>query len=90
MLEMILYQKFTILKTYISGRAGGAGVSFTTPVNCKYVRVSLSITNINIYQLEQGAVSTSYEQYKTIHPKRNIGRQRFSVSAIPNESILKL
>lgn len=37
---------------------------FTTPSNCKYVRITSLITNLDIEQLEIGNVSTDYEPYK--------------------------
>lgn len=48
-------------KTYISGVAGGN--SFTTPVNCVNVRLTIYNTNVDKEQLELGTVSTSYENF---------------------------
>lgn len=52
-------------KNYISGAAIGISLTFTTPMNAKYVRVSISISrNLDTFQLELGTVATTYESYR--------------------------
>ena len=41
---------------------------FTTPENCKYLRISGNIANIETNQLEQGDTITEYEEYTEYYP----------------------
>jgi len=52
-------------KVYISGLASAGPVSrtVTTPENAAFVRVSLVLTNLDIFQFELGSLVTSYEPY---------------------------
>lgn len=54
-------------KVYVGAKSSSTAL-FTPPQNSVYVRVSVSNTNLNTYQLEQGAVATSYEPYKVTIP----------------------
>ena len=53
---------YDINKNYIDFNKGK---SFTTPLNCYYVRCTIKTPNFeNDFQLEEGTASTSYEPYK--------------------------
>ncbi|WP_142590515.1 SGNH/GDSL hydrolase family protein [Serratia marcescens] len=40
-----------------------SSLSFTAPANSKYVRVTVSLTNLPGFQLEKGTLSTDYEEF---------------------------
>jgi hypothetical protein len=44
------------------------GGIFTTPENCKYIRISGNLENIDTNQLEQGDTITDYEEYTEYSP----------------------
>ena len=50
-----------------------------TPSNCKYLRFHFHTENVDVIQLEQGSVATSYEPYtlKKIHTKTDNGYEEF-------------
>jgi hypothetical protein len=52
-------------KTYISGidNTNNAQLTFTTPANAAYVRVSFVATATDTIQVELGSTATAYEQY---------------------------
>lgn len=57
---------FDEAKKYISGDFSGNNnnpLTFTTPSNCYYVRISLNDSKKDVVQLEAGASSTSYEPF---------------------------
>ena len=61
---------YTDNKTFISGIKydGLTMLSFTTPINCKYVLISYLKSNINSIMLNEGSVPLPYEPYRTITP----------------------
>ena len=50
-------------KIFVSGLAGNDVIKFTTPLNAYYVRVTVSTSELNKVQIEEGAVTTPYEPY---------------------------
>ena len=50
-------------KSFISGLGNGY-ITFTTPENAKYIRITIPLNNINIEQLEKGDIATEYEEYR--------------------------
>jgi lysophospholipase L1-like esterase len=54
-------------KVFLSGLGGedDLGKTFTTPLNTKYIRVTVRKTMLNIYQLEKGISQTLYEPFGT-------------------------
>jgi lysophospholipase L1-like esterase len=49
---------------YISGLGNGSGArTFTTPANCKYIRCSMKKEVTDVFQVELGSTSTSYEPF---------------------------
>lgn len=58
-------------KQYISGEKynGNTSITFTTPDNAGYARMSIPIANIDVLQLELGSTATAYEPYQgTTYP----------------------
>lgn len=41
-----------------------SSISFITPANCSYIRMSVSTTNLDSVQLEKGDTQTEYEEHK--------------------------
>lgn len=62
---------YTKSKAFISRNTSTS--AFTTPSNCKWIRVSRVTSSINTAQVEQGTTATSYEEYteKEIYIKNN-------------------
>lgn len=59
--EIAFYDKN---KTFISGIAGSAIISFTSPLNSKYVRLTVSIIELSNAYLVRGSTATTYEPYR--------------------------
>jgi len=51
-------------KTYIAGYAGGTARVRDLIAGAKYVRISMVSSDIDVFQFEQGAVATEYEDFK--------------------------
>ena len=53
-------------KNFISGISYNNvySISFTTPANCSYIRMSVSTVNLDNVQLERGDTQTEYEEHK--------------------------
>lgn len=49
-------------KTHISGNSA-SGLTFTTPAECYYIRISMSTSIVDIEQVEVGAATTPYEAF---------------------------
>jgi hypothetical protein len=47
-------------KVYVAGGSNGEIVTFTTPANVYFVRVTFYKTDIDLFQFEQGSVQTAY------------------------------
>ena len=52
-------------KKYISGLVASYVVNFTSPLNAYYVRVTVSTSQLDVVQLEEGTIATSYEPHKS-------------------------
>lgn len=52
-------------KTYISGLTslGALSRTFTTPSSCEYIRCSCQLSQTDTFQIEEGDLETSYEEY---------------------------
>ena len=50
-------------KKYIRGYSYSDPKYFTTPTNCKYIRVCAPLTQLSKYQVELGDIPTEYEPY---------------------------
>ena len=50
-------------KVNVSGGANTFITSFTIPANVAFVRITYSVTDIDIFQLEKGITATTYESY---------------------------
>ena len=57
-------------KQYISGvdYSSVTAFTFTTPANAAYLRASIPIANVDIFQLELGSTATAYAPYSNICP----------------------
>lgn len=73
---------------YISGVSGE--LTFTTPSNCMFVRLSVQKTLYNTFQLERGSVPTSFEDYYEIIPSDKIEQSPIPMEKIPEIPIDKL
>lgn len=62
------YAFYTVNLQFISGGLGATGVAITAPVNAKYLRVSCDSWTIDTLQIEEGTVSTTYEDWKLVIP----------------------
>lgn len=50
-------------KNYLAGGSSSSITTFTPPVGVAYVKVTITHTNLNTFQLEIGSVATLYENY---------------------------
>ena len=50
-------------KAYVGIGVSATPATFITPANCEWMRVSLKKSDLNVFQLEEGTTSTSYEEY---------------------------
>ena len=50
-------------KAYIGIGVSATPATFITPDNCEWMRVSVRKSDLNVFQLEEGTASTSYEEY---------------------------
>jgi hypothetical protein len=55
-------------------------IAFTTGITVAYARTSVQVTNKNVYQLEKGAVSTTYEDYKVTYKGLNVPKENLSTT----------
>ena len=57
-------------KQYISGvdYSSVTAFTFTTPANAAYLRASIPVANVDIFQLELGSTATAYAPYSNICP----------------------
>lgn len=75
---------YTMDKVYISG-ASASGLTFTTPANCYYIRISMATSFVNSEQVEYGSTSTAYESYRNVL-KSNV----YTENHFTNKSIMFL
>ena len=63
-------------KTFLSSkRLTQIQPNFTTPNNCEYIRVSIWMADINIFQIEKGSTALPYEPYgKVWYLNKQIGK----------------
>jgi|GEM_PF-1750399 len=61
---------YNSLKVYISGLTL-SGLTFTTPANCAFIRVSVHNALLNTEQIELGTISTVFEGYRYKFIKNN-------------------
>lgn len=75
-------------KVFISGINTGSGLlNITTPSNCKYMRISVAVQFVDIFQLEIGSIGTNYEGYKQpIITKDNI-ETNFDINTVNDNEI---
>ena len=80
---------YDVNKTYISGI--NTDKVFTTPNNCRYVRLSVKDSTLDILQFEKGSVPTDYVDFnynlldiKTI-PNKSITKEKLSFSTVELE-----
>lgn len=50
-------------KNYLSGVVSNDPGNFKTPPNCAYVRLTVSLSELEVYQLEVGSIPTSYSPF---------------------------
>ena len=62
------YAFYNINLQFISGGLGETGVSITAPTNAKYLRVSSDSWVVDTFQIEEGTVSTTYEDWRLVIP----------------------
>ena len=62
-------------KTFISGI--NTDTTFITPNNCKYIRLSVKLKDLNNEQLEQGDTQTTYENYGLYVPRTLLPQELF-------------
>ena len=68
-----LYDKY---KNYI-GHLPSNNATFTTPINVKYMRVSVQIANLNNVQFEKGTQTTPFEQHLETQITANLPEGEF-------------
>ncbi|MED0936429.1 SGNH/GDSL hydrolase family protein [Bacillus mobilis] len=68
------YAWYTAGKEYISGanNAQNAGYTITAPINARYIRLNVNMSQKGIFQLEQGAKATDYVPYSLAIDNRYI------------------
>lgn len=79
-LEQLAFYDYN--KTYVSGltNTGEVGYSvFTTPVNAKYIRLTLRNSNKSYIMLEYGTIKTTYEKYDRSIKVNEIEKGKFSI-----------
>ncbi|MGM1389461.1 BppU family phage baseplate upper protein [Bacillus cereus group sp. BceL293] len=82
---------YTDTKTYISGISSTLNtLTFTTPANCYFVRVSAATSNLDKYQVELGSATTLYEPYIEIIPKTLTEKHDILESDLPPFPIEKI
>lgn len=64
-------------KNHLSGTSS-SGLTFTTPVDCYYFRVSMSTSVVGTEQVELGSISTPWESYKNFHRKLKLEQENLS------------
>lgn len=70
-------------KSHISGTSS-SGLTFTTPTNAYYFRISMSNSAVQTEQVELGNVSTAYESYRNVLPNLLIDQTNIAGEAIFN------
>lgn len=70
-------------KLNVAGGSNDSLSSFTIPAGVYFIRVSISHTDINIFQLELGTVSTAFEAYKLV-----IDNSQFRDNFLSGEKVL--
>jgi len=78
---------YDVAKNIVAGGINSidtTATTFTAPVDAAYVRITINIASLGIFQLEAGAISTTYEPYKATLVGSN-GEQIFA--PVPAKSI---
>ncbi len=76
---------YDVNRVYISGFP--SGLSITTPLNAKYIRVSMFTSEISTEQLEKGTISTTYEAHKDLIKTENVPMS--SIATYVSQNITK-
>jgi lysophospholipase L1-like esterase len=76
---------FDANKVFISGTSA-SGLTFTTPANCYYIRITMSTAAIETEQVENGGTSTAYEPFLvTLTKDVNLQKESIPKDAITFE-----
>jgi hypothetical protein len=79
---------YDINKVFISGVSSALDIfTFTTPINCYYIRAAAKIGALSTFQIEKGSAKTLYEPYKQYLPQDIIERAVILPSDIANEAV---